>query len=737
MTKRFRPLIALPTYNNERTLRDVAERCLATGLATLVVDDGSPKPMAGHLEGLAVNYLRHKKNQGKGVAIGTALRWAEQHGFTHLVTIDTDGQHDPADIPRLLDAACRHPMSIILGCRDFENADVPGGSRFGRWWSNLWVYLTSGERVGDSQSGFRVYPVEPMRHLDIWAHRYSFEVEALVRGAWAGLNVVDVPVGVRYQTGEERVSHFRPFLDNLRTTGTYTHLFFRHYAPWPHNVMFGPDARQMVLSWRHPWRSLKSVHNRIFSKQNKAELKQLSLRHPIRSLRHLHVDRTSPKEVGLSAGMGVFLGSLPFVACHTLVIFFVTTRLKLNRAIAFYTSNLCAPFWPPFVPALNIEVGHFLLHGEWLTLEDLNSGAKLWQTLGQEVHLRFFEYALGSLFIAPLMALIVGPIAWWLAKSMQKAKRRRKGDEDGPKPKGGSPRYGGWFGYAFFRTLVRVFGVRTAYVFLWPVASFYVLCRPSVRRSDAPYLRRRYPEAGRLGRLWKNIRHIVELGKILIDQSALGILGLEHYKVSFPNEDSLYALAAERRGLILLCSHMGPWQAAIATMRALGVPLSIQFQTEAHTRGRAFWELAGREDEFHIIPLSSPMGGMIEMTSVLSRGEAVAMMGDRAFNAPTVETDFMGKAAPLSRVPYHLSWHTGAPLAGLFARRTGPMELELYWQRIGSDADAHDENAERAERNAWIEARADEYARCLEARVEAFPLQWLNFFDFWHPETDD
>ncbi len=737
MTKSFRPLIALPTYNNERSLRDVAERCLTTGPAVLVVDDGSAKPAAQSLENLPVNYLRHKANQGKGVAIRTALRWAEEHDFSHMVTIDTDGQHDPKDIPDLLEATRRHPMSIILGCRDFENTDVPRGSRFGRWWSNLWVYLTSGERVGDSQSGFRVYPVGPMRQLKMRAHRYSFEVEALVRGAWAGLNIVDVPVGVQYQANGERVSHFRPFMDNLRTTGTYTHLFFRHFAPWPHNVMFGPDARQMILSWRHPWQSIKSVHHRVFSKQDKAEMKQLSLRHPIRSLRHLHVDRTSPKEIGMSAAMGVFIGSWPTVTGHTLLIFFATTRLKLNRAVAFYASNLCAPFWPPFVPALNILLGHYLLRGEWLTFEDVNTGAKLWQTLGKEIHLRYFDYALGSVLIAPMMALIVGPAAWWLAKMRQKTKRRHRCKDKSEKPPRSSPRYGGWFGYAFFRALIRMFGVQTAYVFLWPVVSFYVLCRPSVRRSDEPYLCRRYPGTGRLRRLWLTIRHIVELGKVLIDQGALGILGLERYQVSFPNESSLYELAAEGRGVILLCSHMGPWQAAMATMRALGVPLSFQFQTEEHTRGRAFWELAGREDEFHIIPPDSPMGGMIEMTAALGRGEAVAIMGDRAFGAPTVEAKFIGETAPVSRAPYHLSWHTGAPLAALFARRTGPMSLELCWQRIGSEDSPANPDGNRAERNTWIEARAAEYTQCLEARVDAYPLQWFNFFDFWQPADHD
>ncbi len=404
----------------------MAEQALATGLPVLVVNDGSTDGGPDTLEGLPVERLDFAHNQGKGAAIRAGAQWAAGRGYSHIVTVDADGQHNPAEIPRLLEAARLDPGSIVLGMRDFTGSGAPGSSRFGRSFSNFWVRVCSGHRVGDSQNGFRVYPVEALERLGCRTDRYNFEIEVLVRGLWAGLRVVDVPISVRYFAGDERVSHFRPWVDNARISWTYAGLCVRHFLPWPHRRLFNLRGDEVHFSLRHPFASLARLHRRLVGEQS--DLSALSLRHPIRSLRLLHIECAAPHQVALAAMLGVFLGTLPLIACHTFFIVFFATRLRLNRLVAFYASNLCMP---PLVPALAIETGYFLRYGRFLTGADLHSGEAVFQTLVREAHLRLWEYLLGSLVIGPALALAVGGLVYAVAVFY----RRRLGKQS-PQPAG-------------------------------------------------------------------------------------------------------------------------------------------------------------------------------------------------------------------------------------------------------------------------------------------------------------
>ena len=218
-----------------------------------------------------------------------------------------------------------------------SGADVPRLSRFGRGFSNFWLKLATGISLADSQSGFRAYPVAALRRLPCAGRHYDFEVEILVRAAWAGLALRSVAVSIHYGNGDERVSHFRHVRDNLRISRVYARCVTRNFLPWPHKLL--PTSNGCLhesLSWRHPLRSLKIL---------------------------LH-ESTSPKEIAAAAMLGVFLGALPLIACHGIVIVFFATRLRLNRLIALNIQHLCAP---PLVPALAVEVGYFARHGRFLT----------------------------------------------------------------------------------------------------------------------------------------------------------------------------------------------------------------------------------------------------------------------------------------------------------------------------------------------------------------------------------
>ncbi len=377
-------LIVVPVFNHAATLCQVVEGILRYHDRVLVVDDGSSKPVATLLEGMPVELLCHPKNLGKGAALRSAADWGLQRGYSHMVCLDADGQHDPDDLPRFFAEIAEHPQALIVGYRDFDQETIPGSSRFGRQFSNFWLRLQTGSRLKDSQSGFRAYPLIVFSQLNFWTRRYNFEVEVLVRSVWAGLELRDVDISVYYPPGDERISHFRGFMDNWRLTMLNTHLTFRSVVPWPHRKICERE-------------------------NNTGRIKALSLIHPLRSIRQLLKENSSPERLAVAAGVGIILGTLPLVFCHTIAILFVCGFFNLNKVAAVSSSQLCMP---PIVPALCIELGYYLRHGSWLTEFTL-------QTLGYQALDRIYEWLLGALLLAPLLAVGVGVLTLLMARTIQ------------------------------------------------------------------------------------------------------------------------------------------------------------------------------------------------------------------------------------------------------------------------------------------------------------------------------
>lgn len=239
--------VVIPTFNNRSTLRPVVEKAAASGLPVCIVNDGSTDGGPETLNGLAVARVNFPVNKGKGAAILAGGGWAEANGFTHIITVDADGQHDPADIPGFIEAIQEEPLSIVIGDRQFGE-EVPVSSRFGRKWSNMWLWITCGRTVRDSQSGFRGYPVAALKKVACYGRKYDFEVEILVRSAWAGLGLTSIPVAVHYSDETKKASHFDPFMDNLRISRAYTRLVIRTLVPWPHKTLFGRENDRLRVS---------------------------------------------------------------------------------------------------------------------------------------------------------------------------------------------------------------------------------------------------------------------------------------------------------------------------------------------------------------------------------------------------------------------------------------------------------------------------------------------------------
>jgi predicted LPLAT superfamily acyltransferase len=229
-------LVVIPVYNHVSTLRSVVEKVLALNYQVLVVDDGSTDGALESLKGLDVLTLRHEVNQGKGQAILTGAAEAKRLGKKHIVTLDADGQHDPAEIAVFVEKIKTCPNSIIVGLRDMSVDNVPSSSKFGRSFSNFWYWVHTGQKLGDTHSGFRVYPVFIFEQLKFFSKRYAFEIEVLVRMNWAGAEVTEVPISVKYFEGDERVTHIKPFADNFRLTLINTVFTLRRLLFfWPHN----------------------------------------------------------------------------------------------------------------------------------------------------------------------------------------------------------------------------------------------------------------------------------------------------------------------------------------------------------------------------------------------------------------------------------------------------------------------------------------------------------------------
>lgn len=205
--------ILIPTYNNAGTVGDVISRCRASGLPIYVVDDGSDDATAGVLAAAGdIQVIRHPKNKGKGVALKTGFIAARKAGYSYVITIDADGQHFPEDIPALMQRRARR--TIVVGSRNIQADGMPSGSTFANKFSNFWFTVQTARRLPDTQTGYRLYPLNDLPCLGLLTARYEAELTLLVFSAWKGLKLVHVPVKVDYP--EDRVSHFRPFRDFFR-----------------------------------------------------------------------------------------------------------------------------------------------------------------------------------------------------------------------------------------------------------------------------------------------------------------------------------------------------------------------------------------------------------------------------------------------------------------------------------------------------------------------------------------
>lgn len=210
--------VIVPTYNNAGTVIDVLDRLQPYIGDIIVVNDGSTDNTLQLLESYAqpITIVTYPKNGGKGMALQKGIEKALEMKFKNAVTIDSDGQHYPEDLPRFAEAMQQNPDSLIVGNRKLSQDNMPGKNTFANYFSNFWFMVQTWQYLPDTQSGYRLYPLNRTKWFSVLTHRYEAELELLVFASWYGLKLVSTPIRVYYPPREERVSHFRPVQDFLR-----------------------------------------------------------------------------------------------------------------------------------------------------------------------------------------------------------------------------------------------------------------------------------------------------------------------------------------------------------------------------------------------------------------------------------------------------------------------------------------------------------------------------------------
>ncbi len=225
------PCVVIPVYNHGEALAGTLDSLSGYALPTIVVDDGSDEKTKAIVADLAVKtdieLVSLPQNLGKGGAVMAGLRFAQQQGYTHVLQIDADGQHDLNDVDRLLDEARKQPDALISGKPQFDDT-VPASRLYGRWITRFWVWIeTLSLDIPDAMCGFRVYPLEStIRLMDSkkLGLRMDFDIEVAVRLYWRGVPFVAVPTHVIYP--KDGTSHFHVLQDNWRISRMHTILFF-------------------------------------------------------------------------------------------------------------------------------------------------------------------------------------------------------------------------------------------------------------------------------------------------------------------------------------------------------------------------------------------------------------------------------------------------------------------------------------------------------------------------------
>ena len=376
--------VIIPTYNNEKTLARVIDGVLEFGnnKNVIVVNDGSVDSTESILETYKnkVIVLGYKANVGKGNALKLGFKKAIELGFESAITIDSDGQHFPDDIPVFLKASKENPGCLLMGSRDMTHETIPGKSSFGNKFSNFWFKLETGIELPDTQTGYRLYPLAPLKKLKLFTSKFEMEIEVIVKLAWKDVKILPVNVKVIYDY-DERVSHFRPLNDFTRISILNTYFVI------------------LTFAYYLPKRLIKASFKKAFWVQLKKDI-------------------VKPEESNLrkasSIAFGFFMGIIPLWGFQLLIGIPLAFFFRLNQALFIGSANISIPPMIPFIVWLSYYIGGFY-YTNTPPLPELSE-----ITLA-DIHVNFMQYSVGAVVLAIGSAVVSFVLSFSLLSLFRKS----------------------------------------------------------------------------------------------------------------------------------------------------------------------------------------------------------------------------------------------------------------------------------------------------------------------------
>ena len=375
--------VIIPTYNNAATLAVVIKDVALYSNHIIVVNDGSTDNTVDIVKQFpAVQFISYTENIGKGWALRTAFSYAMDTGYKYAITIDSDGQHFAKDLPAFINKIEEEPNAIIIGARNMDQASVPGGSSFGNKFSNFWFKAETGITSPDTQSGFRLYPLEPLKKMHFITRKYEFEIEVLVRAAWKGVKVIAVPVTVYYAPKEERVSHFRPYKDFFRISVLNTILVLIAFLYIkPHDFIRTIFSRKKMK---------KVLDEHLFNPHHSAQLKAMSV------------------------AFGIFMGIIPIWGFQLVAAIFLAILFKLNKPLVIVAANISIP---PMIPV--IIFGSYKMGALWMGSNAMQIDFSNAITL-DSIKKNLLQYIYGSITLALVAGIAFGLLTFIVLKIIGK-----------------------------------------------------------------------------------------------------------------------------------------------------------------------------------------------------------------------------------------------------------------------------------------------------------------------------
>ena len=382
--KSLKICVIIPTYNNERTLKRVIDGVLDITDDLIVINDGATDSTSRILKKYTdITQIYLPKNKGKGNALRVGFKKAEELGYEFSITIDSDGQHYPEDIAVFVNQLEfeTNKNLLLIGSRNMNQEAVPGGSSFGNKFSNFWYKVETSIQLKDTQSGFRLYPLKELNKIKFYTSKFEFEIENIVKAAWKGIIVKNVPVKVLYDE-QERVSHFRPFKDFARISLLNT---------WLVLVAF------IYIKPRDLIRKLRKKGIRRFIKEE------------------ILGSNESPLKSAQAMALGVFIGLTPLWGLHTILVLSLAVLFKLNKVISFAFTNVSFPLFIPFTVYASIMIGTQVL-GEPTdySFADFEQNFEFVKSLK--------TFVVGSFILAFVASIIVGLVSYFLLSLYNKKK---------------------------------------------------------------------------------------------------------------------------------------------------------------------------------------------------------------------------------------------------------------------------------------------------------------------------